>query len=187
MITPSVHQQPMPAMSWSKFAAMIVTSTIVMFFLMYQLVYRLDHATFSQTRLWSAIVMGAVMAIIMLGFMWSMYRGPKVAVLLGALLVGVGALWIARSQATVGDVSFMQAMIPHHSIAIANARKARITDPRVRVLADQIIESQVREIREMKLLSADIEANGSRGDRVLPARSPDLTPQMEQQAQQAIR
>jgi uncharacterized protein (DUF305 family) len=39
-------------------------------------------------------------------------------------------------------------MIPHHSIAI-NARKADIRDPRVRELADQIIASQVREIREM--------------------------------------
>jgi hypothetical protein len=177
----------MPMMSWSKFAAMIATSTVVMFFLMYQLVYRLDHATFSQTRMWSAIVMGAVMAAMMLLFMWPMYRGPKVAALVGSVVIGVAALWIVRSQQTVGDVSFMKAMIPHHSIAIANARKARITDPRVRKLADQIIDSQVREIREMKLLSADIEVNGSRGTTVLPARSAALTPEMEQAAREALR
>ena len=34
-------------MSWWRFAAMIATSTSIMFFLMYQLVYELDHAMFS--------------------------------------------------------------------------------------------------------------------------------------------
>jgi hypothetical protein len=36
----------------------------------------------------------------------------------------------------------MTAMIPHHSIAILTSERARISDPRVRALADRIIESQ---------------------------------------------
>jgi hypothetical protein len=70
-------------------------------------------------------------------------------------------------------------MVPHHSIAINNARKAKITDPRVRKLADGIIESQVREIAEMKLLIADIRQQGTRGTSELPARSAQVTAEMD--------
>jgi uncharacterized protein (DUF305 family) len=68
------------------------------------------------------------------------------------------ALWLVRSQATIDDVSYMKAMIPHHSIAILTSERARITDPRVRKLADQIIESQRKEIADMKALIEDIES-----------------------------
>ena len=64
----------------------------------------------------------------------------------------------------------MKAMIPHHSIAILTSERAHITDPRVRELADGIIEAQRREIGEMKALIADLERNG------VPADAPDLQP-----------
>ena len=64
---------------------------------------------------------------------------------------------LARSQATVGDVAWMKAMIPHHSIAILTSTRAHISDPRVRKLADSIIEAQRREIAEMEALIADLE------------------------------
>lgn len=81
----------------------------------------------------------------------------------------------------------MKSMIPHHSIAINNARKAGISDPRVRELADEIIESQLREITEMKLLIDDIERKGERGGEVLPARAAEVTPDMQRRAREAIR
>lgn len=168
-------------MGWGRFWAMILTSTTIMFPLMYQLVYVGEHVTFSLTRLVSALVMGAVMALVMLTFMWSMYpgTGKKIAVLAGSALVAVALLAVNRSQRLIDDVSFMNAMIPHHSIAINNARKAQIADPRVRKLADEIISSQVREIREMKLLVEDIEAHGSRGSTVLPATEAAVTAEMQ--------
>ena len=146
-----------------------------MFPLMYQLVYSTEHATFSLTRLVSSVVMGCVMAVVMLAFMWKMYTGPrtKMAVLAGSILVGVGALAINRQQRLIGDVDFMRSMIPHHSIAINNARKADIRDPRARKLADGIISAQVKEIAEMKLLVDDIERNGARGSRTLSPRTAD--------------
>lgn len=177
----------MMRMSWNKFAAMIATSVIVMFFLMYQLIYSVEHAIFSVNRLMSALIMGCVMAIIMLAFMWSMYDGLgiKIAVLVVAASLAVILLFFNRNQSGVGDLRFMAAMIPHHSIAINNARKARLSDPRVRKLADRIIESQVRDIHEMKLLIADIKRNGERGDAPLPAVPAEVTAQMEPQAQGA--
>ncbi|KGM47193.1 DUF305 domain-containing protein [Pseudooceanicola atlanticus] len=147
-------------MSYGRFAAMIATSTVVMFGLMYLNTYAIDHATFSETRVYMALLMGAVMAIVMLAFMLSMYRNRAVniGIFVGAAAVFATSLWLVRSQTTVDDVSYMRAMIPHHSIAIMTSRRANIDDPRVRDLADGIIEAQVREIDEMKTLIADLEA-----------------------------
>ena len=166
------QQKQSKGMSWGRFAAMIATSTFIMFFLMYQLVYSLDHATLSVNRLVASLVMGCVMTVVMLGFMWSMYKGKrtKIAVLVVAALVGVILLSVNRRQTLIGDTNFMKSMIPHHSIAINNARKASLSDPRVRELADGIIESQVREIAEMELLIEDIARNGERSAIELPAR-----------------
>jgi uncharacterized protein (DUF305 family) len=84
-------------------------------------------------------------------------RTVNIAIFAGAALVVAGSLWLVRSQATVDDESYMRAMIPHHSIAIMTSRRANIDDPRVRELADGIIEAQVKEIAEMKALIADLE------------------------------
>lgn len=142
-----------------KFIAMIATSTLVMLGVMYLNTYQLDHIFFSETRMYMAILMGATMAIIMLGFMLNMYKTPKINALIfaGAIVVFAVCLWLVRSQTTVDDVSYMRAMIPHHSIAILTSSRSKITDPRVRELADGIIEAQVREIAEMKALIADLE------------------------------
>ncbi|CAN5353252.1 DUF305 domain-containing protein [soil metagenome] len=146
-------------MSYWRFGAMIVTSTVVMFILMYLNTYILDQVFWSETRTWMALLMGASMAIIMLGFMLGMYqnRAVNIAIFGGATLVFALALWLVRSQATVGDVDYMKGMIPHHSIAILTSERAQISDPRVRKLADEIIEAQEREIAEMKYLIHDLE------------------------------
>lgn len=147
-------------MTYLRFAVMIAVSTIVMFGLMYLNTYTVDHVYFSQTRAWMALLMGATMALIMLGFMLSMYKNRRanIAIAFTAMAVAAGALFLVRSQATVSDVAWMKAMIPHHSIAILTSRRAHIRDPRVRQLADEIIRAQVREIAEMKRLLAELEA-----------------------------
>lgn len=139
-------------MSYARFAAMIAVSTVVMYGLMFLNTYAVDHVEFSQTRLWMALLMGAVMAVIMIGFMWSMYKNPQanLAIVIGSGLVFAAALWLVRSQSTVGDIAYLKAMIPHHSIAIMTSERAHIKDPEVRRLADGIIDAQVREIEEMK-------------------------------------
>ncbi|WP_323810864.1 DUF305 domain-containing protein [Sphingobium baderi] len=132
-----------------------------MFALMYLNTYALSHVEFSQTRIWMAVPMGAAMAIIMLGFMWSMYRNQamNISILGASLLLFGGALWLVRSQETVDDLAYMKAMIPHHSIAIMTSERAHIKDPAVRRLADGIIDAQVREIAQMKQMIARLEAH----------------------------
>ena len=164
------HKGDMTGMGYGRFAAMIATSTAVMFGLMYLNVYALGHVEFSQTRFWMAFVMGAAMAVIMLGFMWSMYKNRAVnaAIIGGSVVVFALALWLVRSQETVDDVSYMKAMIPHHSIAILTSERAHIKDPEVRKLADGIIDAQVREIAQMKRDIARLEAHPT------PDNAPDL-------------
>ncbi len=128
------------------------------------------------------------MTIIMLGFMWPMVRGGavKLAVLIGAVVVGTVILAINRSQTLIGDEQFMKSMIPHHSIAINNARKSDIRDPRVQRLANEIIEAQVREIAEMKWLLEDMDRNGRLGNETLPRVSAVLTSEMKAKIEQNI-
>ena len=145
--------------SYLRFGTMIAASTVVMFGLMYLNVYESAHIFFSETRLYMALVMGAAMAVIMLGFMLGMYSNNRlnVGIFVGRIVLFAVALWLARSQSTVDDVSWMKAMIPHHSIAILTSERANISDPRVQKLADQIVESQRREIAEMKALILELE------------------------------
>ena len=146
-------------MSYWRFAAMIATSTVVMYGLMYLNTYAIEHIFWSETRAWMALLMGATMAVIMLGYMMGMYKNMPLNLLIfgGSVVVFAGSLWLVRSQATVDDVDFMRAMIPHHSIAIMTSERSQISDPRVRKLADEIIEAQEREISEMKYLIRDLE------------------------------
>jgi hypothetical protein len=162
-------------MSYGRFAAMIAASTLIMFGLMYLNTFALDHVWYSQTRTWMALLMGAVMAVVMLGFMWGMYRNPtaNMAILAAGAAVFAISLWLVRSQETVSDVAYMKAMIPHHSIAVLTSERAHIRDPRVRKLADDIIEAQVREIGEMERLIADLNRNPApAGAKDLPPRPP---------------
>ncbi len=146
-------------MTYGRCLSMIATSTVVMFCLMYLNTYALGHVYFSETRAFMALYMGASMALTMLLFMWGMYRRTafNVGILLASALIFAVSLFMVRSQATVHDLSWMRAMIPHHSIAILTSERADLSDPRVEALAQGIIEAQRKEIAEMKALIADLE------------------------------
>ena len=152
--------------SYIRFGLMILTSIVVMYFLMYFLmffnIFELSHFEFSETRVYISIMMGSVMAIIMLLFMWKMYQKKKLNyIILGVSILSFGiSLWLVRSQATIDDSSWMKAMIPHHSIAILTSERADVSVPRVQELRDTIIKTQKEEIAEMKKLIEDIEKNG---------------------------
>ena len=149
--------------SYLKFFAMIGTSMLVMFFLMYANSYQIiDHFWFSETRMFMTLIMGGAMIIIMLLYMLKMYKN-KIAnsvIIIGGVLLLATSVWLVRSQVTVDDVDYMEGMIPHHSIAILTSDRAIIEDVRVRELADGIIRAQRKEIKEMEWLIKDIRENG---------------------------
>lgn len=146
-----------------RFAAMITTSMVVMFSLMYLHSYDiLAHAWFSETRLFMTLIMGGGMIVVMLLFMLKMYssKTKNMVVVAVAFLLLASGIALVRSQVTVTGTDYMEGMIPHHSIAILTSERAQIKDARVRKLADEIIDAQRREIKEMEWLIADINANG---------------------------
>ena len=145
-----------------RFAAMILTSMVVMYFVMFVGSWELGHVRFSQSRVFMAVTMGGTMGLVMLAWMLNMYRSAKVnaGIVVASLLLFAGGTVLDRSQATVNDTSFMSAMIPHHSLAITRSERAGIEDVRVCELAVEISEAQRREIDEMDWLLQDIERNG---------------------------
>jgi uncharacterized protein (DUF305 family) len=147
------------AMKYRNFAAMIATSVAVMYALTYANTLRMSDVYWSETRGYMALLMGAAMAAVMLGFMKSMYtdRKKNLAILGVASLVFALSVYLVRSQEAVGDIAWMKGMIPHHSIAILTSERAHLKDPRVQALAESIAASQRKEISEMQMLIKDLE------------------------------
>ena len=146
-----------------RFAAMIASGMFVMYWVMFVGSYEWSHIRFSQSRVYMALVMGGTMGLVMLAWMLNMYRNTRAniaVVAVSLLLMGVG-ISLDRSQATVGDVEFMKAMIPHHSLAITRSERFNVDDVRVCELAVAISEAQRREILEMDWLIDDINDNGA--------------------------
>ncbi len=144
--------------NYLKFIGMIITSAILMFMIMYLNTYEFSHVFFSETRLYMTLLSVSVMGIVMLTFMGHMLTNKKanIGIVLVCVLIFSSSLFLVRNQTTIDDVDYMEGMIPHHSIAILTSERANISDPRVRELADQIIEAQEKEIKEMKNLIQDL-------------------------------
>lgn len=146
--------------SYTKFFLMLGCSFIAMYITMYLNTYAIDHVYFSMTRFYMVCLGISTMAVIMWFFMRNMYTNKKknIGILVGSLLLFIGALGLVRVQApVVGDLLWLKGMIPHHSIAILTSERADIKDPEVRKLADAIIEAQRKEIEEMKIMIKRLE------------------------------
>lgn len=146
--------------NYTKFALMLAASFVAMYITMYLNTYELDHVYFSLTRFYMSCLGIAAMAVIMWTFMRKMYQDKKknMIILIGSLVLFISALSLVRAQSPIiGDVLWMKAMIPHHSIAILTSERADIKDPEVRKLADDIIKAQKKEIEEMKAMIKRLE------------------------------
>lgn len=145
--------------NYLKFALMMACSFVFMYAAMFFNVDKLSHIYLSQSRTLMALYMVAPMAIIMLLFMLGMYTNKKInmLIIIGGLVVGLGAVFLFRTQTAVKDVQYMKAMIPHHSIAILVSENATFEDPETAKLAQDIIDAQKREIAQMERIIARLE------------------------------
>ena len=141
-----------------KYFAMILTSSVLMYGIMYLNTYEWAHVYFSETRLYMTLLSTSVMAVVMLLFMLDMLNDKRMnaGIILGSILIFVISFFLMRNQTTIDDVDYMEQMIPHHSIALLTSENAKIKDERVRKLADGIIEAQKREIKEMEDLIKEL-------------------------------
>jgi integral membrane sensor domain MASE1 len=99
-----------------------------------------------------ALLMVSPMAILMLLLMWPMFKNKKMnyIILACSFIIFIVSFIFLRKQIFIADKQYMQAMIPHHSSAILTSQQANIQKPEVKELADQIIDTQIREIELMK-------------------------------------
>lgn len=154
------NKDEMKGSNYGRFFLMLGLSFLAMYITMYLNTYEIDHVYFSLTRFYMTCLGISAMAVIMLSLMLKMYRNKKknIAIYIGSLVLFLGALGLVRAQSPViGDVLWMKAMIPHHSIAILTSERADIQDPEVKELAEEIIEAQKKEIAEMKALIEKLE------------------------------
>ena len=156
------NQQSHDRNMYLRFAAMIFTGMVVIYWVMFVGSWEWSHIQFSQSRVFMALTMGGAMGIVMLAWMLNMYKNVKanLIVIAASLLLLIGGAFLDRSQITVDDIAFMRGMIPHHSLAITRSERANIDDARVCELAAEISAAQRREIAEMEWLINDIQENG---------------------------
>lgn len=151
-----------PMNMYIRFGAMILTAMVIMYWVMFVGSWEWSHIRFSESRVFMALTMGGTMVLIMLAWMLNMYKNTKanIAIIAAGVVLISGGVFLDRSQILVNDTGFMNAMIPHHSLAITRSERAQIQDVRVCELAVDISEAQRREILEMEWLIQDIERNG---------------------------
>lgn len=139
---------------YKKLLLAIGINGIIMFFVMYATIYSFDHFHFNINRFYMTIMMVAPMVIIMLLIMGGMYQNRKLnlGLHLGFAAIFIISLLLVQTQTPVGDKQFLRSMIPHHSGAILMCKESSITDPEIKKLCVQIIDSQRKEIAEMKRL-----------------------------------
>lgn len=138
--------------NYQKFLLMLCISFVVMYAVMFFNVDKIEHIYISLTRAYMALLMVSSMAIIMLLLMGKMYPNKKLNLMIhaSAVVVFVLSFLFLRTQVGISDRQYMKAMIPHHSSAILTSKNASIQDPEVKDLSKQIIDSQEKEISQMK-------------------------------------
>lgn len=155
------HQSAKHKNSYRNLLWMMILSFLSMYILMYAMVDRLENVIPNVNQFYMAGLMTAPMLIFELLLMKSMYPNKK----LNTFLLATGAVlligfWLAiRTQAVVGDTQFLKSMIPHHAGAILMVEEAELSDPDVKKLGEEIIQTQLEEIRVMKEKIKELEQN----------------------------
>lgn len=98
------------------------------------------------------LLMITPMALIMIFSMKPMYKDKKMnrAIIILALIIFVLCFIFLRTQFLIGDKQYLENMIPHHSSAILTSSYAKLQDVETKQLAQNIIETQEKEITQMK-------------------------------------
>lgn len=137
---------------YSKLIWMTVISFIAMFILMYSMVDKFANVFINVNQFYMAGLMTAPMIIIEMLIMGGMYMNKKLNLIIISVsaVVLVACFFFIRVQTAVSDKQFLKSMIPHHAAALLMVNGAKISDPEIKKLADDIISSQQKEIDFMK-------------------------------------
>lgn len=147
------HDRP-----YRSLAVQSVLGGIVMYLVMFVMVDGLGSFYNNLNMFYMTMMMVAPMVVFMILGMRRMFpsRNANAAWVLGAVVVFAGAYALIRTQTTIDDRAFLRSMIPHHSGAILMCGRASLGDAEVRELCSGIVDSQRREIEQMKNILAGI-------------------------------
>ena len=138
--------------SYRNLAIELIVHSMIMYLVMYTMIATLDHFYFNLNNVYMTLMMVTPMALLMLVLMRSMYENKRanLIIAIGAVVIFAGSFYAMRSQAAIGDKELIRGMIPHHSGAILMCGKAKLTDPELITLCDEIVDAQEREIAQMQ-------------------------------------
>ena len=138
--------------SYRNLAIELILHFVIMYLVMYTMIATLDHFYFNLNNVYMTLMMVTPMALLMLVLMRSMYENKRanLIIAIGAVVIFAGSFYAMRSQAAIGDKELIRGMIPHHSGAILMCGKAKLTDPELITLCDEIVDAQEREIAQMQ-------------------------------------
>ncbi|MFQ3896016.1 DUF305 domain-containing protein [Sphingobium sp. GW456-12-10-14-TSB1] len=133
-------------------AVQTLISGVIMYLVMFVMIDGLDSFYNNLNMLYMTVMMVAPMVVLMIVAMRHMFpsRAANGLIIGAAAIAFLGAFALIRTQTTIGDRAFLRSMIPHHSGAVLMCREADLQDPEIKQLCSQIIESQKREIDQMK-------------------------------------
>ncbi|MFC5371045.1 DUF305 domain-containing protein [Brevundimonas faecalis] len=142
--------------SYPMLAISFVLHFIIMYLVMYAMIATLDHFRLNLDNVYMTLMMAAPMTLLMVATMPSMYPSRRTNLAIAVLVVAVFGLsfWGMRTQAGIGDKELIRAMIPHHSGAVLMCGQAKLRDPELVRLCDDIIEAQKKEIVQMEIILA---------------------------------
>jgi len=140
--------------SYRKLAIELLIDFVIMYLVMFTMIATLDHFRFNLTNVYMTLMMVAPMAVVMLLSMRSMFQNKRAnwIVIGGAAVVFAASFYAMRTQAAINDQELIRGMIPHHSGAILMCGKAKLNDPELIALCDEIIVAQEREIAQMQAI-----------------------------------
>ena len=140
--------------AYASLALQTLVGGVIMYLVMFVMIDGLDSFFNNLNMLYMTLMMVAPMVVLMILAMKHMFasRTTNLAIIALSLIAFLGSFALIRTQTTIGDRAFLRSMIPHHSGAILMCREADLRDGKIKRLCGQIIESQRREIDEMKAM-----------------------------------
>ena len=139
---------------YTNLAVQTVISGLIMYVVMFVMIDGSSEFYNNLNMLYMTLMMVAPMVVLMVLAMGHMFpsRAANMALIIGSVVIFAGSFALIRTHTTIGDRAFLRSMIPHHSGAILMCREASLSDPEIKTLCGDIIQSQRREIDQMKAI-----------------------------------
>jgi hypothetical protein len=141
---------------------MFFGSFLIQYFIMSRIMTnKKEDITKSRGKIYMSLIMATLMCLLEIlmhdiyNFMFSWYYYVFFFILLIAII------FIYKKQLFIDDKNYLEEMIEHHSMALLTSNQIidKTTDDKVKLIANNIIKTQEREIEQMKLLLVRKEKN----------------------------